>query len=308
MDAVNYIFYGVTVMKHFISPRITLVISMTVFGTLGLFVRNINVSSGELALYRAILAALLIIVYLIATKQRIPFREIKKEIPLLLLSGVAMGFNWILLFEAYKYTTVSVATLSYYFAPVIVTVACPILFKEKMTAKQWICFCMSTLGIVLITGLGDMSARNSHVIGILFGLGAACLYATVILLNKFIKKVEGIHRTFLQFIAAILVLIPYVGFTSGVTLSNLNGTGWVCLLIVGFVHTGVTYCLYFSSLKELPGQKAAILSYIDPLVAVLVSVLILGESMTAMQVIGGGLILGFTLWNEVAPTKKPEVK
>lgn len=286
-------------MKRLMNPRIMLIISMTVFGTLGLFVRNISVSSGELALYRAILAALLIAAFLCITKQKIPFREIRKDIPLLLLSGVAMGFNWILLFEAYKYTTVSVATLSYYFAPVIVTVTCPVLFKEKMKAKQWVCFFMSTLGIVLITGLGDLSVGNNHFIGILFGLGAACLYATVILLNKFIKKVEGIHRTFLQFIAAIFVLIPYVGFTSGITISNLDGTGWVCLLIVGLVHTGVTYCLYFSSLKELPGQKAAILSYIDPLVAVLVSVLILGEGMTALQVLGGILILGFTLWNEI---------
>ena len=291
-------------MKRLMSPRTMLMSSMAVFGTLGLFVRNISVSSGELALYRAILAALLIAVFLAATKQAIPFGEIKREIPLLLLSGVAMGFNWILLFEAYRYTTVSVATLSYYFAPVIVTIACPVLFREKMTAKQWICFFMSTLGIVLITGLGDLSAGSNHIIGILFGLGAACLYATVVLLNKFIRKVEGIHRTFLQFLAAILVLIPYVGFTSGVTLSGLNRTGWVCLLIVGFVHTGVTYCLYFSSLKELPGQKAAILSYIDPLVAVLVSVLILGEGMTVMQMIGGILILGFTLWNEISPKGK----
>lgn len=291
-------------MKRFMNPRIMLMISMAVFGTLGPLVRNISVSSGELALYRAILAALLIVAFLFVTKQTIPFNEIKKEIPLLLLSGVAMGFNWILLFEAYKYTTISVATLSYYFAPVIVTAACPVLFKEKMSAKQWICFFMSTLGIVLITGLGDLSAGNNHLIGILFGLGAACLYASVILLNKFIKRVEGIHRTFLQFIAAILVLIPYVGFTSGMTLSNLNITGWRCLLIVGLVHTGVTYCMYFSSLKELPGQEAAILSYIDPLVAILVSVLILGESMTATQVIGGVLILGFTLWNEMTPKKR----
>lgn len=295
-------------MKRLASPKVMLIISMTVFGTLGLFVRNISASSGELALYRAILAALLIFAFLAVTKQRIPFKEIKKEIPLLLLSGIAMGFNWILLFEAYKYTTVSVATLSYYFAPVIVTVACPILFKEKMTLKQWICFVMSTLGIVLITGIGDITSGSNHLLGIAFGLGAACLYAAVILLNKFIKNVEGIHRTFLQFIAAILVLIPYVGFTSGITLSALNATGWVCLLIVGFVHTGVTYCMYFSSLRELPGQKAAILSYIDPLVAVMVSVLILEEGLTRMQALGGILILGFTLWNEITPKQKSEDK
>lgn len=291
-------------MKKTLSARTMLVISMTVFGTIGLFVRNIPLPSGEIALYRAVFAAILIGLFLLVTKQKIPFSKIKKEIPLLVLSGVAMGFNWILLFEAYKYTTVSVATLSYYFAPVIVTIACPILFKEKMGLKQWICFIMSTLGIVLITGIGDLSQGSSHIKGILFGLGAAALYATVILLNKFIKNVDGIHRTFLQFLAAIVVLVPYVLLTDGVNLNTLNGKGWVFLLVIGFVHTGVTYCLYFSSLKELPGQKAAILSYIDPLVAVLISVVVLHEKMTIMQVIGGIMILGFTLWNEISPKNK----
>ena len=289
--------------KIIINPRAGLIISMAIFGTLGPFVRNISVSSGELALYRAILASLLITGFLLVTKQKIPFSKIKKEVPLLLASGVAMGINWILLFEAYKYTTVSVATLSYYFAPVIVTIVCPILFKEKLTGKQILCFIMSTIGLVLITGIGDVNGTN-NIIGILFGLGAAVFYASVILLNKFIKNVEGIHRTFLQFIAAIIVLIPYVMMTSGITLGSLDGVGWVNLLIVGFIHTGVTYCIYFSSLKELPGQKAAILSYIDPLVAVLISVTILSESMTLWQVVGGILILGFTLWNEISPKVK----
>lgn len=287
-------------MKKTMNPRLMLITSMTIFGTLGLFVRNIPVSSGELALYRAVLAALLIAVFLLLTKQRIPFSRIKKEVPLLLASGIAMGINWILLFEAYKYTTVSVATLSYYFAPVIVTIVCPVLFQEKLTGKQILCFVMSTIGLVLITGIGEVGS-GSDFVGILFGLGAAVFYATVILLNKFIKNVEGIHRTFLQFLAAIVILVPYVILTSGATLGSLDGIGWINLLIVGLVHTGVTYCLYFSSLKELPGQKAAILSYIDPLVAVLISVTVLGEAMTLWQVIGGMLILGFTLWNEIAP-------
>ena len=286
-------------MKKVMNPHIMLISSMVIFGTIGLFVRNIGISSGEIALYRAAMATVLIALFLFVTKQKIPFRAIKKEIPILLLSGVAMGFNWILLFEAYKYTTVSVATLSYYFAPVIVTIACPILFKEKMGAKQWICFLMSTVGIVLITGLGDLSLGNHHMVGILFGLGAACLYATVVLLNKYIKNVDGIHKTFLQFIAATIVLIPYVLMTSGITVKNLDNTGWICLVVIGVVHTGITYCMYFSSLKELSGQKVAILSYIDPLVAVLISVTVLHETMTPWQVLGGVLILGFTLWNEM---------
>jgi len=289
-------------MKKSISPRAMLVSSMTIFGTIGLFVRNIPLPSGEIALYRAVMAAVLIGLVLLITKQKIPFRAIKKELPLLVISGMAMGINWVLLFEAYRYTTVSVATLSYYFAPVIVTAVCPILFREKLTKRQILCFVMSTLGLVLITGIGG--SGNNDLLGILLGLSAAVFYASVVLINKFIKNVEGIHRTFLQFLAAVLVLVPYVALTGGFHLTDLNLPGWSNLLIVGVLHTGITYCLYFSSLRDIPGQKAAILSYIDPLVAVLVSVVWLHEPMTLWQILGGSLILGFTLLNELSSTKK----
>ena len=290
-------------MKVFRDPRVAMAVSMAVFGTIGFFVRNISVSSGELALYRAVLAALLIGAYLIVTRQKIPFREIGKEARLLLLSGAVMGIIWILFFQAFRYTTVSLATLSYYFAPVIVTVASTVLFREKLTGRQILCFVMSTLGLVLITGTVGFSGGRD-LIGVLFGIGAAFLYATVILLNKFIKNVDGIHRTLLQFLAAIVVLAPYVALSGGSTLGTMDGKGWISLLVIGLIHTGVFYCVYFSSLKELPGQKTAILSYIDPLVAVIVSVAILGEPLTWLQAIGGLLILGFTLLNELAPVKK----
>lgn len=286
------------------SARMMLVISMAIFGTLAPFVRRISVASGELALYRAVMAAVLIGGYLLVTKQKIDLRSIKKELALLVISGMAMGMNWILLFEAYRYTTVSVATLSYYFAPVIVTLAAPVLFKEKLTKKQILCFVMSTLGLVLVIGVSGFGQGSSDLTGILFGLGAAVLYATVILLNKFIKGVAGIQRTFLQFLAAILILIPYVASTSGVTLGGMDAAGWACLLVVGLIHTGIAYCLYFSALREIPGQEAAILSYIDPLVAVVISVTVLGEGISLAQIVGGALILGFTLWNEVKTEKR----
>ncbi len=277
-------------------------IAMFIFGTLAPFVRNINVSSGELALYRAVMAAVLVGGFLLVTKQKLSITGIKKELLFLLLSGAAMGVNWILLFEAYKYTTVSVATLSYYFAPVLVMVVCPLMFKEKLTGKQILCFVMSTTGLVLITETAG--GGNQDFLGIAFGMGAAVFYATVMLLNKFIKGVTGLHRTFIQFLSAIVVLVPYVAFTGGFTLGGLNNSGWVALLIVGLVHTGITYCMYFSSLKELPGQQVAILSYIDPLVAVLVSVIWLNEGMSVVQCIGGLLILGFTLWSELPVRKR----
>ena len=284
------------------SARLKLTASMVIFGTLGIFTRNIAVSSGELALYRAILAAGLILVYLAAGRKPIPFKKIRRELPLLLLSGMAMGVNWVLLFSAYRFTTISMATLSYYFAPVIVILACPILFHERMTAKEILCFVMSTAGLVLIIGAGG-AGNGTDLIGVLFGLGAAAFYAAVILMNKFIRQVTGIHRTLIQFAGAILILLPYVGLTGGFHLEVLDGTGWVCLLVVGLVHIGVTYCMYFSALKDLSGQETAVLSYMDPLVATLISVLVLGEPMALTQALGGAMILGFTLWNEL-PSKK----
>ncbi|MDF2520745.1 MAG: transporter [Clostridia bacterium] len=278
--------------------KLKIIISMTVFGTIGLFVKNIPLASGEIALFRAIIAAVSIMIYQLLSRKRIRFSEIKKDLPLLFLSGAVMGFNWILLFEAYNYTTISIATLSYYFAPVVVMIVCPILFKEKMTIKQIACFIMSTIGLILIIGVdgADMGLNNLKGIGL--GLGAAVFYAIVIILNKFIKNVTGIDRTLLQFFAAIIVLTPYVFATSGINLSSAGKLGIINLLIVGVIHTGIIYCLYFSSLKDLKGQEAAIISYIDPLVAIMVSVIILGETITMTQIAGGLLILGFTLMNE----------
>ena len=277
-----------------------IIIAMVIFGTLAPFVRSVAISSQALALCRALFAILLIGGFLLLTKQKIALRAIGKELVLLLISGAAMGINWILLFKAYKYTTVSVATLSYYFAPVIVTLVCPILFKERLTAKNLVCFAFSTLGLVLVIGVGDLASGDIDMRGVLFGLGAAIFYASVVILNKLIIKVAGLHRTFLQFIGAIIVLLPYVLFTGGISFSALDAKGYVCLAVLGIVHTGIAYCLYFSSLKELEGQKAAILSYIDPLVAVIVSVTVLAEPLSVTQAIGGVLILGFTLYNEIS--------
>jgi len=281
------------------SAKLKLIVSMTVFGTLGIFIKNIPLSSGEIALFRAVIASLSIITYKILFKKSIQYSNIRKDLFLLFISGAAMGFNWILLFEAYKYTTVSLATLSYYFAPAVVMVVCPILFREKLSLKQVICFIMSTAGLVLIIGTGSAITGINNIKGILLGLGAAVLYATVIILNKYIKNVTGIDRTLLQFFAAIIVLTPYVLSTSEIHIADAGSVGIFSLLFIGIIHTGITYCLYFTSLKDLKGQDVAILSYIDPLVAIIMSVAVLNENITVWQIAGGILILGFTLLNEV---------
>lgn len=289
--------------------RVLIGLSMAIFGTIGLFVRGIDLPSSETALFRAVLAVLAIGLFLLATGQRLHFKDMGKELLLLAASGIAMGFNWILLFEAYKYTTISMATLSYYAAPILITLASTFIFREPLTRVKTLCFIMSTAGILLITlkgsdaadtsSAGVMSGMGTDHIGILFGLGAAVLYASVVLLNKLIRNVDGIQRTFLQFVAAVVTLFPYVMLTGGIHLGGLNRNGWILLLIVGLLHTGVAYCMYFSSLQHVPGQEAAVLSYIDPLLAVILSVLVLHEPMNGWQLLGGAMILGFTLLNEL---------
>ena len=277
--------------------RFEIVFSMAAFGTIAVFVRNIGLPSGEVALYRAVIAALALFLWQLCTRQTVRWQDVKKELPLLFVSGAAMSMNWILLFEAYKYTTVAMATLSYYFAPVIVTVASTVLFREGLTAKQISCFVMSTLGLVMVIGVSG--GGGSHdLLGILLGLGAAVFYAAVVLINKGIRRVSGLNRTFMQFLAAILVMTPYISMTGGSHLAGLDMTGAVNLMVVGVFHTGICYCMYFSSLRYLKGQEASILSYIDPVVAVILSVAVLHEPVSPLQAAGGFMILGFTVLNE----------
>ena len=277
--------------------RFEIVFSMAAFGTIAVFVRNIGLPSGEVALYRAVIAALALFLWQLCTRQTVRWQDVKKELPLLFVSGAAMSVNWILLFEAYKYTTVAMATLSYYFAPVIVTVASTVLFREGLTAKQISCFVMSTLGLVMVIGVSG--GGGSHdLLGILLGLGAAVFYAAVVLINKGIRRVSGLNRTFMQFLAAILVMTPYISMTGGSLLAGLDMTGAVNLMVVGVFHTGICYCMYFSSLRYLKGQEASILSYIDPVVAVILSVAVLHEPVSPLQAAGGFMILGFTVLNE----------
>lgn len=273
------------------TSKLLLVLSMVIFGSIAPFVKNIGLSSGEIALYRSLIALVLIGLFLLFTKRKFDFKDIKKDVLLLFFSGAAMGFNWIFLFEAYNYTSVSVATLSYYFSPIILVALSCMFLGEKLNLKTALCFLFALIGMVLIIGPRNLIAGNSSITGVLLGLIAAMLYAVVVFLNIFIKNVSGIERTFLQFLAAAIVLLPYVLLTDGINLLTLNTKGLICLLIVGIVHSGICYCLYFSSIKKLKGSEIAVLSYIDPLVAVLISFIFLKEPFTLAQAVGGGLIL-----------------
>ena len=273
--------------------------SMLIFGTIGIFRRFIPLSSGLLAFARGAIGALfLILVVLIRGRLRRLREDRKGELNagilfLLILSGGLIGVNWILLFEAYNYTTVATATLCYYMQPTIVILLSPLFFRERLTAKKLVCAFLAVLGMFLVSGAaGEGIPQGDALKGILYGLGAAVLYASVVIMNKCIRNIAPYLKTILQLGSASICLIPYLIATGQYADVKLDGFSLVMLLIVGLVHTGIAYTLYFGSTDGLKAQTIALFSYIDPVSALFFSMLFLREPMGLAGIAGAVLILG----------------
>ena len=287
-----------------------LILSMVIFGTIGVCRRQLSLPSEVLAFARGIMGSVFLFLAMRGKHRPFSFRSLKGNMVLLVLTGAMIGFNWILLFEAYNYTTVAVATLCYYMQPVIVLLVSPFLFREKITLRKVLCVAVAILGMVLVSGVGfpgEISAGAAdevisggqmgagHVRGILLGLGAAALYACVVLLNKKITGVPVYEKTIVQLFSAAAALVPYMLMRRTLHAYALTAGESVLLAVVGIVHTGIAYALYFGSVERLPVQITALFSYIDPVTAVLLSALFLHEPMTPAGAAGAVLILGSLL-------------
>ncbi len=274
--------------------------SMAIFGTVGIFIKMLPFPSSVIAMMRGVIGTLFLLGTAAASKNMLDIPAIKKNLKLLLISGVAIGVNWILLFESYNYIPVSISILCYYLSPVFVILLSPIVLKEKLTPLKVGCVAASLCGMVLISGVlqGDL-AGSDQLTGILLSCGSAVLYACVVLINKFIKDIPANDCTIMQLGTVAVVLFPYVLLTENVAAIELQPT-WVLLLIfVGIVHTGIAYRLYFSAVPHIEGQTIALLSYIDPVLTIILAAIVLGEPMTIYSVTGAVLILGSTLVSEL---------
>jgi len=270
--------------------RLSLIASMCIFGTIGLVRRYLPVPSGFLAMARGLLGALFLLALVHLRGNRLDRDAIRPMLSRLLLSGAMIGFNWILLFEAYRYTTVAIATLCYYMAPVFILITVPFVLHERLTLRKALCILAALLGMALVSGVSG-SAGAVDWRGILCGLGAAVLYACVVIVNKFIRYVPAYNKTIVQIVTAGAVLIPYVIVVEGFSEVHFTPTVVLMLLLTGLVHTGCAYALYFGSIDALSAQTLALLSYLDPVIAILLSALVLRERMTGAQAIGAILIL-----------------
>ena len=275
-----------------------LVSAMLIWGTIGIFRKYIPVSSAFLAFSRGMLGGLFMLAFvLVRRKKRSEKLQLSKTL-LLALTGAAMGINWILLFEAYNYTSVAVATLCYYMEPTIVMLLSPFIFKERLSAKRAVCAAVAIVGMVLISGVIG-GGQTGSVKGVLLGLGAAVLYSAVVIMNKRISGLDAYSKTAIELMSAGAVMIPYMLLTGGAGAAGFDARTVILLLTVGLIHTGVAYLLYFGSMDGLKAQSIAILSYIDPVSALLFSALFLGERLSLLTVIGAILIIGSAVISEM---------
>ena len=270
--------------------------SMVIWGTIGIFRRYIALPSSVIAFARGIIGSVFLII--LCKVKGISLKQVpsKKMVGLLVLSGVLMGINWLLLFEAYNYTSVATATLCYYMEPVIVILVSPILFKEALTKRKIICVAVALFGMLLVSGV--IGSEIYGLLGIVLGLAAALLYGTVVIMNKWLQGVDTYQKTIIQLLSAAMIMIPYMLFVEDMHIVT-DTVSIGMLLFVGIVHTGIAYALYFGAIPKLKTQTVALFSYLDPVVAIVLSAVVLHESMSVLSIIGAICILGSLIVGEM---------
>jgi len=284
--------------------KIYFILSMMIFGAVGVFAKYIDLNSSEIALFMSLIGSLFLFIVCLCTKHQLSWHNIKKNAPVLLLASIALSGNWIFLFQSYKETTIANAALTYYLAPVLVVVMSPIVLKEKLSLKKAICAGTALLGLILIVQSNNNDGAGHHLLGIVYGLIAAAFYAILTLANKFIRNMNGLENTLSQLVISSALLLPYVLMTNGFNLFGISDTSFILILILGVLHTGVGFYLFFSGMRGLSGQSIAVLSYIDPVTSLLISAFVLGERMALLQMAGAVLLLGSTWISEASRDKK----
>ena len=262
---------------------------MLLFGTLGLFVRQAHVAGDVLAFLRTLIGAAFLGVLLLLQRHRIQ-KIGGRQLLYVLLSAAFLGFNWVFLFEAYAAATISIATVIYYTAPLLALLAAVFLFHESVTLRIVLGIVLTMGGLLCITQVTGTAVQLK---GILFAAAAALCYAGVLLTNQFLHDIDGLYFTFLQLLCSAGILFVYLLLEGRIHLiPELPAASWPWIMCIAVVHTGVAYALYFTSLHHLTSSQAAVGSYLDPCIALLLSIFLLREPSTLMQGIGIAAIVG----------------
>lgn len=273
------------------------ILSLLIFGTNGVLVSHISLQGSQIVLIRTLLGGLLLTA-LVLLRGGFDRSAVKAERCFLLGGGVALALNWIALFTAYRLLNVSLATLIYYAGPMLVLLFSPILFHEKLRGLTVLAVVIVAVGLVCISG--SIASSGMSIMGLLVAAASALFYAALIVFNKRITLTGGMQTAAIELDIAFAVVLVYVLLTAGLPHPTRADIPW--LLTIGLVNTGLAYLLYFTGLQKLPAQSVALISYVDPVSALIFSALFLHESLTPVQLLGAFLILGGAILGELKKT------
>lgn len=276
------------------------VAAMLIFGSNGVFASMLDMSGAQLVLMRTLIGGAVLLIIILISRSRTPREVLLREKWRLLFAGVCLGANWALLFEAYNLMNVSLATLTYYTAPVLVLVLAPFVLKERQNSLAYVGMLVVVVGMLLVVGT-DFGEGGVTVTGLVVGLGSAVFYAMLMLVNKKISGVSGLNLTFIEIIIAAVILLPYVFATSGGVPLPTDARGIFALLFLCTVNTGFACWLYFSSMNRLPAKAVALMGYFDPVSALVFSAVFLDERLSTVQFIGAVLVLAGALVGQLRP-------
>lgn len=293
--------------------KLKLIFIYITFGTIGLVTHFIPLSSAVIVFYRALLGGIYIIVAAMLSKQTINVRLMIDNFAILIVTSFFMGLNWVLQFEAFRVSTVAIGTVCYNTMPIFLVVIASFMFKERITLKTVICIITASLGIFLVSNVINTGIRSNEVLGCFYGVLGAIFYALILIYNRKITHIEMHDKIIFQFLFSAFIMALYVLFiekSSFVFDDRLpmreTLVGVICILLLSFFHTGFCYVHYFSAAARLKAETVAILTYLDPVVALLLSVFVLKEKMTSLQLVGAILILASALANELIKVKKED--
>lgn len=279
-----------------------MIFAMLIFGSNGIVASQIALASTEITFLRTLIGSLLLLCVFLGKREHFTLHRQRKDALFLFLSGASMGASWLFLYEAYQQLGVSMTILIHYTAPAMVMLLSPLFFKEKLNLPKCIGLGIVLLGIFCINSQPDAGGRNLW--GLFCAAMSAVLYASMVIANKKVAKIQGLENVVWQMLFALLTIVVFFLLRGNTLLIRIPPGSLPFVLILGILNGGIANYLYFSSLGRLPVQTVAVFSYLDPLTAVVLSALLLGESMNGLQYIGAACILGGALYADLAGRKK----
>ena len=278
--------------------KLKYILAVIIYGTIGYILHFISLPSEIVVLGRGTIGSIFIYLYLRVQGKNLTLPAIYHNLKYLVLSGIALGLNWVFLFASYRVSTVALGSLCNYMAPIILILISPIVFNEKITFRKMLCVICAFIGIVLVSGIFE-SDVVVNVEGIILGLLAALCFVCIIIFNRRLENISVYDKVIVQLAVSAITVLPYAIFNNINTHLVFDTQSVLLILLLGVVHTGVAYCLYFGSINYIPVQSVAILGYIEPVCGILTSALLLNEPISPLGIVGAVLIIVSACLSEI---------